>query len=49
MIASVFPCSQPVKTADAAAPLAGAQAVRNVLLAHGAFVDGSAWRGVHDG
>lgn len=31
-----------------ASPGAGAPAVRNVVLVHGAFADGSGWRGVYD-
>ena len=29
-------------------PVPDAQAVRNVVLVHGAFADGSGWRGVYD-
>lgn len=29
-------------------PIASTQAVRNVVLVHGAFADGSGWRGVYD-
>jgi pimeloyl-ACP methyl ester carboxylesterase len=31
-----------------AAPSAGARAAKNVVLVHGAFADGSGWRGVYD-
>ena len=31
-----------------ASPGAHAAAVRNVVLVHGAFADGSGWRGVYD-
>lgn len=34
--------------AQGAAPVAANQSVRNVVLVHGAFVDGSGWRGVYD-
>jgi len=33
---------------QAATPVPADQSVRNVVLVHGAFVDGSGWRGVHD-
>ncbi|MCO5731476.1 alpha/beta hydrolase [Rhizobium sp. SSA_523] len=35
-------------TASAAGPAAKDQAIRNVVLVHGAFADGSGWKGVHD-
>lgn len=34
--------------AQPADPIASGQQVRNVVLVHGAFVDGSGWRGVYD-
>ena len=34
--------------AQSAAPIPQNQPVRNVVLVHGAFADGSGWRGVHD-
>lgn len=34
--------------AQSAAPSPGPAAVKNVVLVHGAFADGSGWRGVHD-
>jgi pimeloyl-ACP methyl ester carboxylesterase len=34
--------------AQSAEPVAETQAVRNVVLVHGAFADGSGWRGVYD-
>lgn len=35
-------------SAHAADPIADAQQTRNVVLVHGAFADGSGWRGVYD-
>lgn len=35
-------------SAQPARPLPSEQTVRNVVLVHGAFVDGSGWRGVYD-
>ncbi|UMG91584.1 alpha/beta fold hydrolase [Nocardioides sp. TF02-7] len=37
--------AEPTYTSD---PLPDGQAVRNVVLVHGAFADGSGWRGVYD-
>lgn len=34
--------------AQPALPSASAQPVRNIVLVHGAFADGSGWRGVYD-
>ncbi len=34
--------------ANAADPIPGSQAVKNVVLVHGAFADGSGWKGVYD-
>lgn len=36
---------EPARAAD---PIPQGQAVKNVVLVHGAFVDGSGWRGVYD-
>ena len=36
---------QPAQAAD---PVPTTQSVRNVVLVHGAFADGSGWRGVYD-
>jgi pimeloyl-ACP methyl ester carboxylesterase len=37
-----------LQLAQAAAPIPQSQSVRNVVLVHGAFADGSGWRGVYD-
>lgn len=42
--ATVAGCLQPERPA----PIPEDQRVRNVVLVHGAFADGSGWRGVHD-
>jgi pimeloyl-ACP methyl ester carboxylesterase len=36
------------KTKDGTEQIRSDQAVKNVVLVHGAFADGSGWRGVHD-
>ena len=36
-----------LQPARAAEPIPASQSVRNVVLVHGAFADGSGWRGVH--
>lgn len=41
-------CIAGAAQAQPATPTAAAQAVRNVVLVHGAFADGSGWRGVYD-
>lgn len=48
LMAAVLPCALAAQAADPTAPQSGAQTVTNVVLVHGAFVDGSGWRGVHD-
>ncbi|WP_376984369.1 alpha/beta fold hydrolase [Bosea sp. R86505] len=37
-----------LQSAQAAEPIPASQSVRNVVLVHGAFADGSGWRGVYD-
>jgi pimeloyl-ACP methyl ester carboxylesterase len=38
----------PAQPAARSAPAAATQQVRNIVLVHGAFADGSGWRGVYD-
>ncbi|NKE43141.1 alpha/beta hydrolase [Roseomonas frigidaquae] len=45
---AVLPVALQAQPAGAPAPDAQARPVRNVVLVHGAFADGSGWRGVHD-
>lgn len=40
--------AQPTASQPAAEPIPASQTVRNVVLVHGAFADGSGWRGVYD-
>ncbi len=50
-VASLVACApaQPTATQQPAAePIPATQTVRNVVLVHGAFADGSGWRGVYD-
>lgn len=50
-IASLAACAPAEQTATeqpAAEPIPATQTVRNVVLVHGAFADGSGWRGVYD-
>lgn len=42
------PAQQTAETQPAAEPIPVAQTVRNIVLVHGAFADGSGWRGVYD-
>lgn len=48
VIAVALPSAALAQSAGEVDGDAAAQAVRNVVLVHGAFVDGSGWRGVHD-
>ena len=47
-VAASVPFAVPAQSADQPAPIAREQSVRNVVLVHGAFADGSGWRGVYD-
>ena len=44
-MAAALASTSPSQAADR---IPDAQAVRNVVLVHGAFADGSGWRGVYD-
>ncbi len=46
--AAAFASLASAAVAQPAAPSSAAPAVRNVVLVHGAFADGSGWRGVYD-
>jgi pimeloyl-ACP methyl ester carboxylesterase len=45
---SVVACAEPAPTTTPAQSIPDSQTVRNVVLVHGAFADGSGWRGVYD-
>jgi pimeloyl-ACP methyl ester carboxylesterase len=47
-VAGSLPAAAQAQTADPSAHNVAAQGVRNVVLVHGAFADGSGWRGVYD-
>lgn len=47
-VAASFPLAASAQTADHSGHIAATQSVRNVILVHGAFADGSGWRGVYD-
>lgn len=47
-ILAALPFAAQAQQADHGAHGVGKQAVRNVVLVHGAFADGSGWRGVYD-
>lgn len=47
-VAASFAVPAIAQTANSSAPLVAEQSVRNVVLVHGAFADGSGWRGVYD-
>jgi pimeloyl-ACP methyl ester carboxylesterase len=48
--ASLVACApaQPTATQSTAEPIPASQTVRNIVLVHGAFADGSGWRSVYD-
>lgn len=49
LVACATPAAEaPAQTASAAAPIPSDQEIQNVVLVHGAFADGSGWRGVYD-
>jgi len=47
-VAASVPLTASAQTADHSGHISAAQSVRNVVLVHGAFADGSGWRGVYD-
>ena len=47
-VAASFPVAASAQTTDHSGHIAATQPVRNVVLVHGAFADGSGWRGVYD-
>jgi pimeloyl-ACP methyl ester carboxylesterase len=48
LAAASLPAAAIAQTADHSAHSVAAEPVRNVVLVHGAFADGSGWRGVYD-
>ena len=48
ILATVVAAASLNTTADAQSPSSGGASAKNIVLVHGAFADGSGWRGVYD-